>query len=106
MTAKTSEAMAAALDAAGLPDLAKRARADEFHDFLSPHHAPLLLLDDALVAVMKNTTLPQENRTAAYHVRMRMHEGEFDATADESDDWANSEEGRAVFRELSEDMKK
>ena len=35
MTAKTSEALAKELDAVGLDEMAKNARADAYHDYLS-----------------------------------------------------------------------
>ena len=101
MTAGTSQKLADALRAAGFEALAVRAETDEFHDFLSPHDFPEMTLDNELVKLIKAST-DERQRIAALHIRMRMHDGEFDADLKESDDWAESEEGQAAFRMLRE----
>jgi len=99
MTAKTSQHLADTLAAAGFEDLAKRAEADEFHDFLSDHATPELMLDAELVTLVKSS--PTEAlRTAAHNIRMRLWDGEFDASTEESDAWAESPEGRLAFQML------
>lgn len=100
MTARTSQKLANALRAAGFADLARRAEADEFHDFLSPHSFPEMELDSALVALAKNASNARQ-RTAARILRERHHNGEFDADLKESDDWAASEAGQEAFRRLA-----
>ena len=101
MTAKTSQHLADTLRAAGLEALAKRAEADEFHDFLSNHALPELTLDGELVAILRNAKELRQ-RMAAQNIRERLHDGEFDASLAESDDWAESPEGRAAYRMLTE----
>lgn len=101
MTAKTSQKLADALAAAGLTALAIRAEADEFHDFLSKHALPELMLDAELVAILTDMTVPERLRVAAYNIRMRHHDGEFDASLEESDQWAESDEGQEAFRKLA-----
>lgn len=101
-TAKTSQKLADALRAAGFVELAARAEANEFHDYLSPHDMPAALLDHALYFLASDTTLDDRTRLAAHHLRQRHHDGEFDADLAESDDWAASEEGKAVLGKLVE----
>lgn len=100
MTAKTSQHLADTLRAAGFEALAKRAEADEFHDFLSDNGLPDLLLDRELFAIASNTLKPERERLAAHHIRMRHHDGEFDASKEESDEWAASPDGQATFNKL------
>jgi len=99
MTAKTSQHLADTLRAAGFHTLADRAEADEFHDFLSPHDLPDLLLDQELRKLMHS--VDQREVTAAHNIRMRHHHGEFDASKEESDDWADSPDGQDAFRRLT-----
>lgn len=87
----TKDKLAEALEAAGLPEMASRAREGYYHDFLSPHPDPALALDGDLV--MAGTP-------AAMAVRARHHNGEFDATIQESDEWAAGSEGQAAFDRL------
>ena len=94
MTAKTSQHLADTLRAAGFEDLARRAEADEFHDFLSDHALPETVLDQELAALAKR------GYPAAADIRHRHHNGEFDASTEESDQWAESPEGKAMFNEL------
>lgn len=87
----TSELLALELEKAGLPELAVQARAHLFHDFLSPHATPAALLSKSLAAA---------GTPAALALRARHHVGEFDATPEESEAWAESPEGRASFDQL------
>jgi hypothetical protein len=103
MTAKTSQHLADALRAAGFDSLAQRAEADEFHDFLSPHTFPEMQLDAALVELIQSET--GDRKTSALAIRSRHHNGEFDASNEESDDWAASAEGQAAFNELTKGKK-
>ena len=102
MTAKTSQHLADELKAAGFELLAERAAMDEFHDYLSPHDMPAAVLDHALYFLINDSTLPEALREAAGHLRNRHHNGEFDASDEEGDDWAASEEGQAAFKALGE----
>lgn len=83
--------LAEALDAQGFKQLAKRARKHEFHDFRSPHALP----QHELVA-----ELSEFQRQSAERLKMRVIEGEFDATKEESDEWAASPEGQAAMEAL------
>lgn len=102
MTAPTSQKLADALNAAGFDDLALRARANEFHEYLSPHALPLAYLADILAREVTNTSSVEAKRLAAHHIRMRLIDGEFDADEAESADWAMSPEGQEAFRRLKE----
>lgn len=103
-TAKTSQHLADTLRAAGFLELAQRAEADEFHDFLSPHAMPDMLLDRELYALASDPSLTDQLRIAASMIRSRHHNGEFDASAEESDEWAQSEDGLATFDALVESL--
>jgi hypothetical protein len=99
MTAPTSQHLADTLRSAGFEELARRAEADEFHDFLSDHELPETMLDNELVKLIKGASSERE-RLAATNIRMRHHEGEFDASKEESDEWAESPDGQDAFRRL------
>jgi len=101
MTAKTSQKLADALRHAGLETLAKRAEQDEFHDFLSPHDMPTVTLANELVAIIHGK-VPGTMQDAARTVRNRLINGDFDASTEESDEWAASPEGQATIRRLIE----
>ena len=94
MTQATSERLATELAAAGFTELAARARADEFHDFCSPHEMP----EHVLVAQLRLIGLP-----AAEALAQRVIVGEFDASRAESDAWQASPDGRAALRALGLD---
>lgn len=98
MTAKTSQRLADALRKAGFEDLAKKAEADLYHDYLSPDAMAATALDRDLVHKIETSTGVQ--RTAATFLRERHHSGDFDASTEESDEWATSAEGQAAFRGL------
>jgi len=101
MTAKTSENLAKVLEGVGLNAMAVKARADQYHDFLS---------DDALCSL----TLERELREARDYaqdqdpaqaklieaIRQQHLNGEFDASNEESDEWAKSPDGQEVFNML------
>jgi GrpB-like predicted nucleotidyltransferase (UPF0157 family) len=106
MTAKTSQHLAEVLFAAGFMELGSRALNDEFHDYLSPHAMPAAVLDSELVGIASNDRCSERERMAAHHIRMRHHDGEFDASVEESDAWAESPEGQAAFAELTKDLNK
>jgi hypothetical protein len=99
MTAKTSEKLAVELDNLGLAQLAARARTDEFHDFKSPHDMPESYLINLLFHSAKAE--PDPIISAMIHaLRLRVINGDFDASLEESDEWAASEEGQDTFRRL------
>lgn len=102
MTAKTSENLAQVLHSVGLFDLEKKARADAYHDFLSDVALCSITLERDLRAARDRTSDPAlQQRIEA--VRQRHLDGEFDASLEESDDWAKSPEGQAAFNALTRD---
>jgi hypothetical protein len=98
MTAKTSQRLADALRAAGFDELAVRAEHDEFHEYLSPHPAPEILLAEILYDYGQTPIARQ--RIAAMNLRQRLIDGDFDASDEEADQWAESKEGQETFRKL------
>jgi len=88
----SSEKLAQALYDAGLADLAKRAEKHEFHDYLSDHDTPCIVLVQELA---------RHHTRAARELVKRVTHGEFDATKEEGDEWAASPEGQAAFAKLT-----
>lgn len=87
----TKDMLAKALRDAGLPELADKAATGYYHDFLSPLATPCLQLHQDLLAV---------GTDAARAVLMRHLDGAFDASPEESEEWANSPDGQAAFESL------
>ena len=78
MTARTSELLAKALDEVGLTTMAKLARQDIFHDFLSPHATPVL----ELATLLQGAVAGCPDKARAERIRQlgrRVINGEFDA---------------------------
>ncbi len=73
---------------------AKRAETGEFDDFGSMYACPITQLYNELTAA-------GFTKFAA-----RVANGEFDATKEESDEWARSAEGQAIAKELSPEMRR
>jgi hypothetical protein len=96
-TAPTAEVLAKKLDEIGLSLLAKRARNNEFHDFLTPHTFPGHVLVDALAR--SATNLPGMSQ-AILKVRQDVIDGKYDASKEEGDAWAKSPEGQKTFSKL------
>ena len=92
----TKDFLAGELEKCGLVEMAAKARTGYYHDFLSPLDTPeiQLLID-----------LRQANRGPAVERLIERHlNGEFDASHEESEAWANSPEGRAAMGNLSPEM--
>ena len=88
-------AVASPANAAKYEAFAKRAETGEFDDIASDAHACPI------------TQLHNELQAAGFtKFAARVADGEFDATKEESDEWAYSEEGQAAFRQLSPEMRK
>lgn len=87
----TKDILAAELRKADLPEMADKAATGYYHDFLSPLDLPEMQLA---------ADLAQAGTPAALALRKRVIDGEFDATSEESDEWASSEEGQATFDAL------
>lgn len=102
MTAPTSQKLADVLRVAGFEELAVLAEKDAFHDYLSEETFPQMVLADLLAQIAAYSE-DDRMRLAAHHIRMRLIDGEFDASEAESAAWAQSEEGQAAFKQLKED---
>lgn len=92
----TKDKLAAALAKAGLPQMADKAAAGYYDDFLSPLATPCMQLAEDLHAA---------GTPEAAALRDRAINGEFDATKEESDDWANSPDGADAFAKLAGERK-
>lgn len=99
MTAKTSENLAQVLDGVGLHDMAKLARLDHYHDYLSDDAMCSLTLEADLRAARDAQTDPIM-RGQIEAIRQRHLNGDFDASMEESDEWAASPDGQETFRKL------
>lgn len=81
-------------NAAKYEAFAKRAETGEFDDYADTYVCPI-------------TQLYQELMTAGFtKFAARVASGEFDATKEESDEWARSPSGQAAAKELSPEMRK
>ena len=87
----TNDILAVELEKAGLPEMAAKAKTGYYHDFMSPLDFPCLQLAK---------DLHDAGTPAALALRSRHMNGEFDATSEESDEWARSAEGQDPFRGL------
>lgn len=97
MKTTSTDRLVAALERARAPkDLIERARRHEFHDYKSQSATPCMdlaqALADAVVQDLGNAALEQ--------VRKDAMNGAFDATKEESDEWAASPEGQATLAEF------
>lgn len=90
----TTEKLAQELEKAGLDEMAKKAREGLYHDFLSPLTFPEMELDKDLAEAARG------GNKAAYELRRRHHNGDFDASKEESDEWARSPDGQEAMRSL------
>jgi hypothetical protein len=84
----TKDLLATELEKIGLTQMAERARQGYYHDFLSPLAMPELQLA---------TDLAEAGTPEAMALRRRVINGDFDASKEESDAWAESPEGQAAF---------
>jgi hypothetical protein len=84
----TKDILAAELARAGLTEMAERAAEGYYHDYLSPLPMPSKQLADDLARL---------HTTEARALLRRHLAGEFDASREESDEWAASREGREAF---------
>lgn len=93
----TKDMLADALMAIGLQDMSLKARGGYYHDYLSPLDLPeLQLVNDLGIATEKRPDLT----AAIMALRQRIINGEFDANAEEGDEWASSPDGRDAFSRL------
>lgn len=87
----TKDILAVELLKIGQDDMAAKAVAGYYHDFLSPLDFPCLQLAEDLQKV---------GTADALALRTRHLNGEFDATKEESDEWVASPEGLDALRRL------
>jgi hypothetical protein len=92
----TKDKLAKALREVGLTDMAARAATGWYDDYLSPLDNPIMTLVNDLAAAAAKSA----QRIDVMALRKRAIDGDFDATAEESDAWAASPEGQATFRKL------
>lgn len=93
----TKDKLADALEAAGLDAMAASARTGYYHDFLSPLDFPTMaLVNDLLLAIKGGLN------GAVRDLHARVVNGDFDATAEEAEEWADSPEGRKLFQRLKD----
>jgi hypothetical protein len=85
----TKDILAAALTEAGLTEMAAKAATGYYHDFLSPLDLPTVTLADDLA------------KAGAWALRQRVINGDFDASREESEEWAASPEGQETMAELT-----
>jgi len=81
-------ASASPANAAKYETIATLAEAGDFDDFTSPYDFPILTLH----AILQEAGFTKFAK--------RVVEGEFDATPEESDEWAESPEGKAAYEAL------
>ena len=94
----TKDKLAAALLEAGLPKLAAKAAEGYYHDFLSPLATPSMqLLIDIDEVFAKHPTVELAK------LRTRHMNGDFDASTEEGEEWAASEDGQAAVSRLFRD---
>jgi len=84
----TEKLVAALIEAGAELELLERAKADHFHDYKAESATPCVDLVGAL------------RRAGLEELAKRAMNGEFDATKEESDEWAASPDGQATFRLL------
>jgi hypothetical protein len=93
----TKDMLADALQTIGLDEMSAKAREGYYHDFLSPLALPEMALVTALGA---SATKHPDKAEAIEALRKRVINGDFDASTEESDEWAQSEDGQDSFRRL------
>jgi len=92
----TKDLLADALAAVGLDAMADQARAGFYHDYLSPLDFPEM----QLVEDLKNMADLKPNKDEILELRDRVMDGEYDASIEESEEWAASQDGQDTFRKL------
>lgn len=105
---KTYDYLAQELEKIGLREMAEAAKKAYYHDYLSPLEMPSLqlLYDLAAAAMVAKSVNNTELADKILMLRSRHMQGEFDASSEESDDWAKSPAGQEAFNELLKDFKK
>ncbi len=95
---KTYERLAWELERVGLTEMAEKAKSGHYHDFMSPLDLPELQLMRDLKDAYDGAVVTDQERAKEIERLMTRHAGgEFDASPEESEEWANSPEGRETF---------
>ena len=92
----TKDVLAAALKELGLEAMSIKAADGFYHDFLSPLPFPETQLVEDLHSAAQN----RPNKMAIMDLRDRVMDGDFDASVEESEEWAGSAEGQETFGKL------
>jgi hypothetical protein len=93
------EKLAALLMEAGLHEMSLAAREYRYHDFRSPLAMPSMALLDELQPEIRRAQ--GERLRQLLEIRAMHMNGDFDATKEESDEWAAGPEGQDAFNKLS-----
>ena len=96
----TKDKLAAALREVGLDDMATKAAEGYYHDFLSPLDFPEMQLEADLRAERDKQGQDMQRFHQIEALRQRHLNGDFDASTEESDEWAASPEGQDAFNQL------
>jgi hypothetical protein len=100
-TAKLARALRELPTLAVPPAMIRRAEAGYYHDYLSPLALPEVALVNELGALANQPGRAELAGLALLGLRQRVIDGEFDASAAESDAWAASPEGQETFALLT-----
>ena len=103
MTEHTKDKLAAALRDVGLAKMADKAATGYYHDYLSPLDLPEIQLMHDLALAASDAAGKADGATRFREIvalRDRAMNGDFDASAEESDEWAKSPEGQDAMRLL------
>lgn len=94
----TKDKLAAALREVGLDHMAALAAEGHYHEFLSSLPLPLITLVTDMGDAARDAE--QMKRIAILELRRQVIEGDFDASHEESEAWANSDDGKRTFGDL------
>jgi len=95
----TKDVLANALRVIGLTEMADKAATGYYHDYLSPLTLPEIELVNDLAQAAALETDPERSKKIV-ELRERVKDGDFDASEEESEEWANSPEGQYAFQRL------
>ena len=95
----TAVKLAKLLREADLNEMADKAEVGYYHDFLSPIDMPSIQLATDLAVAAKT------GNKAAGLLLARHYNGDFDASLEESNDWAKSEDGQATLAMIPPHMR-
>jgi hypothetical protein len=106
MSEHTTVKLARALSAIpGVPrEVIHRAVDGYYHDYLSPLAMPELQLVSDLRDLASAPATPRDSRPRLRNLAQAVINGEYDATKEESDEWARSPEGQETFRQFRDDV--